>query len=90
MLLSAKLDMKSKIFEVKIYHSGFCIHQVKAKTEGEAIKKAREFSINENEILNNLENWKDADNAEEIKKYEKTTSKIPFNYKTIKVKLCNR
>lgn len=63
--------MKSKNFEVKVYYSGFCTHQVKAKTEGEAIKKARKFSIHKNEILNNLENWKEADNAEEIKKYGK-------------------
>ena len=65
--------MKSKIFEVKIYHSGFCTYQIKAKNEGEAIKKARKFPINKNEILNNLENWKDADNAEEIKKYAKNS-----------------
>lgn len=58
--------MKSKIFEVKIYHSSFCTYQVKTKTESEAIKKARKFLINKNEILNNLENWKEADNAEEI------------------------
>lgn len=63
--------MKSKPFEVKIYHSGFCTYQVKAKTEGEAIKKARKFSINKNEILNNLGNWEEADDAEEIKKYAK-------------------
>jgi len=63
--------MKSKIFEVKIYYSSFCVSQVKAKTESEAIKKARKFSINKKEILNNLESWKEADNAEEIKKYAK-------------------
>jgi len=62
-------SMKSKIFEVKIYHSGFCTYQVKAKTESEAVKKARKFPINKNEIFNNLENWKEADDAEEIKKY---------------------
>lgn len=66
-----KLKMKNKTFEVKIYHSGFCTYQIKAKTESEAIKKAREFSINKNEILNNLENWEEADDAEEIKKYAK-------------------
>lgn len=65
--------MKSKTFEVKIYYSGFCTHQVKAKTESEAIKKARKFPINENEILSNLEDWKDADNAEEINKYAKNS-----------------
>lgn len=63
-----KPNMKSKIFEVKIYYSGFCTHQVKAKTENEAMVKARKFPINKNEILNNLENWKEADDAEKIKK----------------------
>lgn len=58
--------MKSNIFDVKIYHSGFCAYKVNAKTEDEAIKKARKFPINKNEILSNLENWQDADNAEEI------------------------
>jgi len=57
--------MKSKNFEVKIYHSSFCSYQVKAKTEDEAIIRARKFSVNDGEILSNLENWKDADNAEE-------------------------
>lgn len=66
-------NMKSKIFEVKIYHSDFCTHQVKAKTESEARKKAREFPTNKNEVFNNLENWKDADNAEEIKKHAKNS-----------------
>ena len=73
MLRFVKQKMKSNIFEIKIYHSGFCTYQVKAKTESEAIKKARKFSINKNEILNNLENWEEADNAEEIKKYAKNS-----------------
>lgn len=47
--------MKSKIFEVKIYHSGFSIHQVKAETKDEDIKKARQRSINKNGVFNNLE-----------------------------------
>lgn len=58
--------MKSKKFEVKIYHSGFCTYQVKAKTEDEAIVRARRLRINPNEIFTNLENWEDADTAEEI------------------------
>ena len=65
--------MKIKTFEVQIYHSSFCTHQVKAKTEGEAIKKARKLLINKNEILNNLENWKEADNAKEIIQYAKNS-----------------
>lgn len=65
--------MKSKTFEVKIFHSTFCTHQIKAKTEDEAIRKARKFPIHKNEILNNLENWEEADDAEEINKYAKNS-----------------
>ena len=61
--------MKSKNFEVKIYYTGFCTHQVKVKTEDEAINKARKIPINKNEIFSNLENWEEADTAEEIKKH---------------------
>lgn len=60
--------MKNKHFEVKIYYTGFCTHQVKEKTKDEAINKARKIPINKNEIFSNLENWEEADNAEEIKK----------------------
>ena len=61
--------MKNKNFEVKIYYTGFCTHQVKVKTKDEAINKAKKIPINKNEIFGNLENWEEADNAEEIKKY---------------------
>lgn len=59
--------MKKRKFEVKIHHTGFCIYQVEANSEDEAVKKARKFKINSNEILSNLENWEEADFAEEIK-----------------------
>jgi hypothetical protein len=57
--------MKKK-FEVKIYHSGFCTYEVEAENEGDAILKARTLPINNNEILSNLKNWKEADTATEI------------------------
>jgi hypothetical protein len=63
--------MKSKIFEVKIYQSSFCTHKIEARTEDEAIEKARKVPINVSEILNNFECWKDADEVVEIGKYEK-------------------
>lgn len=63
--------MKTKNFEVKIYHSGFNIYKVEAKTEAEAIEKARKLPVNMREIANNLENWEEVDTAEEIKKYGK-------------------
>ena len=57
--------MKSKKFEVNIYHTSFCNYQIKAKTKEEAIIRARRLKINPNGIFNNLENWKEADTAEE-------------------------
>ncbi len=59
--------MKNKKFEVKVYYTGFCSYRVKAENESEAIKSARKSKVNDNEILNNLENWEEADTAEEIK-----------------------
>lgn len=53
-------------FEVKIYYSGFCTYEAQAENEQEAIEKARSLQINKNELLSNLENWKEADTAEEI------------------------
>jgi len=56
----------TKSFEVQIYYSGFCSYQIKAKTEAEAIQKARELPIDKNQIFSNLENWQEADTVEEI------------------------
>jgi len=58
--------MKSKIFEVIIYYSGFCTYQLEAENEAEAIKKARNRKIDSIELLSNIENWKEADTAELI------------------------
>lgn len=58
--------MKKK-FEVKNYYSGFCTFEVEAENQDEAILKARNIEIDKNEILSNLENWKEADTATEIK-----------------------
>ena len=57
--------MKKKHFEVKIYYSGYCTYEVEAENEVEAIINARNLPINKSEILSNLENWKEADIAEE-------------------------
>lgn len=59
--------MKTKEFEVKIYYSSYCTHLVKANNETEAINKARELEINNDEFLTNLENWKEADTGEIVK-----------------------
>jgi len=55
-----------KEFNVNIYYSGFCSYTVKAEDETSAIIKARQMKINENEILSTLEEWKEADTAEEV------------------------
>ncbi len=59
--------MKTKEFEVKIYYSGYCTYLVKADSEAEAIKKARELEINNDEILSSLENWEEADTGKIVK-----------------------
>ena len=62
--------MKLKQFEVEIYYSGFCTYQIEAKTEEEAIIKARERQADRNELLSNIESWKEADTVKAIG-YEK-------------------
>lgn len=56
-----------KKFEVQIYYSGFCTYEVEADSKETAILKARKFNLKINEILSNIENWKEADIAREIK-----------------------
>ena len=60
-----------KKYKVKLYYSSFCSHEIEASNEEEAIIKARELDIKENEILINLESWEDADTAEVIDHEEK-------------------
>jgi hypothetical protein len=58
--------MKKK-FEVQIYFSGFCTYEIEAENIDFAIEKARLLEIKKNELFSNLENWKEADTAIEIK-----------------------
>ena len=58
--------MKKK-FEVQIYYSGFCTYEVEAENEEQSIEQARHLEIKKNELLSNLENWKEADTSTEIK-----------------------
>jgi hypothetical protein len=62
-----------KKYEVQIYYSGFCSYIIEAENEYNAIEKGRQLDIETDQILTNLENWEDADTAEELK-YE--TDKI--------------
>lgn len=52
-----------KKFEVHVYYSSFCTYEVEAATEEQAIIKARQFEIEENELLANVENWEEVDIA---------------------------
>ena len=56
--------MESKKYEVKIYYSGFCVYEIDAENETEAIQKARNERIDTTELVCNLQNWKEADTAE--------------------------
>lgn len=59
--------MEDKTYQVEIFYTGFCVYDVTAKNEAEAILKARNLPINQNEFLTTLENWKDADTITGIK-----------------------
>ena len=61
-----KMKTTTKKFDVKIYYSGFCSYQIEAQDKNDAIQKARNMHIKENEIMSNLENWKEADTIEKI------------------------
>lgn len=56
-----------KKFNVIIYYTGFCDYCITADNEEDAITKARNLSIKKEEFFSTLENWKEADTAEEIK-----------------------
>ncbi|HNX11919.1 MAG TPA: hypothetical protein PKH68_02915 [Paludibacteraceae bacterium] len=58
--------MENRKFEIKIYYTGFCTYEIEAQDEAEAIIKARKLSVNQNEIITNLENWEEADTATDI------------------------
>jgi hypothetical protein len=62
--------MKTKKFEVKIYHTGFCSYLIEARNELEAVRKARSLKINEHELMTHLEPWEEADTIEESENYE--------------------
>jgi hypothetical protein len=55
-----------KKFEIQIYYSGFCSYIVEAEDEGDAITKGRQMPIIQENIMSSLENWEEADTAEEI------------------------
>ena len=58
--------MKKKKYEVQIYYSTFCSHQVEAINKEEAFLKARRKKLDDGQILSNIEEWNNADTIEEI------------------------
>ncbi len=58
--------MKTKKYEVQIYYSSFSTYTIEAQNKEEAINIARSLPVNKNEILTNIQNWKEADTANEI------------------------
>lgn len=50
-----------KIYEVNIYYSSFCTYEIEAENEEAAILNARKWPVIQDEILSNLESWKEAD-----------------------------
>jgi len=57
-----------KKFKTQIYFSGYYTFEIEAKNEEEAISQARNLVVTKSEILSNLENWHEADNAVAIEK----------------------
>jgi len=57
--------MIKRKFIVQIYFTGFCTYEVESSTEAEAVELARDKSIIQEELLTNLENWKEADSVYE-------------------------
>lgn len=51
-------------FLVRRYFSGFCCYEIDADDEISAYEKAKYLSINEAEILSNLEGWEDCDEVQ--------------------------
>ena len=59
-----------KKYAVKIYYSGYSSYEIDANNENEAIEIARNLPFNKNEILSNLDNWREADEAFEVENIE--------------------
>lgn len=55
-----------KEYKVSLYYTTFCTHTVKAIDEEQAIMKAREIPLLNEELQANLQNWCEADTAQEI------------------------
>jgi len=57
--------MAERQYEVRVYYSTYVTHQVQAANLTDALKKARQLPVNQTEIIDHLEPWKDADEVDE-------------------------
>ena len=67
-------------YKVELYYTGYITHEIEADSPSEAIKKARDIQdkvysersgpMAYRDILENLDPWENADEAEEIKEDE--------------------
>ena len=53
-------------YEIVRYFSTFVRIELEANDEEEACTKAKKYPLNENDIYNNLEDWKEADDIRRI------------------------
>jgi len=51
-------------FLVRRFFSGFCTFEIEAENEEKAYEISQKLSINEDEILDTLEEWREADELE--------------------------
>ena len=51
-------------FIVRRYFSGFCTYSVEAKTEEEAVLRARELPVDLDEVMGTLMDWEEADDVQ--------------------------
>lgn len=62
---------------MKIFYSTFASFEVEALSKEDAILKAREIPVKKNEILNNLQNLEEIDEAIEAN-YEESSKQNPL------------
>ena len=54
---------ETHIYEVNLYYTTYCTHEVKARSETEALITAKIKMIDHKEVLANLSTWPDGDTA---------------------------
>lgn len=62
------------IYEVKIHYSTYASYTVNAENEDLAYEQALNVPVDTEQVIDNLDNWKDADDISEITKEEQEAS----------------